>query len=426
MTSPGICRLFIVCLFCVASVIAAPAQNVFFTTLANFDGTDGTGPQAALVQADDGNFYGTTAIGGNYAGNCQSQGNFGCGTVFKITPAGTLSKLYGFCSRANCSDGAFPLAGLVQASDGNFYGTTSGGGANLCGVYGCGTVYKITSAGALTTLYSFCAQPHCSDGSAPSAGLVQGTDGNFYGTTSGTVFKITPAGALTTLYTFCSSGWPCTDGIYPNALVQGMDGNFYGTTYMGGAYEYCSGPPGDGSCGTVFKITPSGALTTLYSFCGSGPPCTDGNFPYTGQALVQGRDGDFYGTTENGGTNYGTGTVFKITPTGTLTTPYSFCALSNCADGSGPWAGLVQASDGNFYGTTRGGGAYYGTVFEITSTGTLTTLHSFDFSDGAYPVAALVQATNGVFYGTASNAGADEDGTVFRLGVVHTCATCRP
>ena len=181
----------IVCLFCVAAVIASPARSVYFTSLASFDGANGLAPEATLIQARDGNFYGTTYLGGgNYSGYCED----GCGAVFKITTAGTVTTLYSFCSQANCSGGAFPAAGLVQASDGNFYGTTWGGGSNSCR-YGCGTVYKITPEGAFTTMHSF----DVTDGDLPYAQLVQGADGNFYGTTSGsyaggTVFKITPSG----------------------------------------------------------------------------------------------------------------------------------------------------------------------------------------------------------------------------------------
>lgn len=412
--------LCIVAWFCVITVIAAPSQNVFFTSLASFDGVDGLAPEAGLIQASDGNVYGTTALGGNYS-SCEN----GCGTVFKISPQGTVTTLYNFCSQANCSDGAVPMAGLVQASDGNFYGTTWNGGAS-CGLQGCGTVFKITPEGTLTTLYRFQPQANRNEGSNPYAGLVQGTDGNFYGTTEvggvygyGTVFKITPAGVLTTLH-----GFDGTDGeqLYAG-VVQGTDGNFYGTTYMGGTgtYAYCNGVFGMGTCGTVFKLTPAGALTTLYNFCGQWN-CTDGAQPWGG--LVQASDGNLYGTTQYGGTNANVGTVFKITPSGTLTTVYSFCALPNCSDGADPEAGLVQGSDGNLYGTTFYGGA--GTAFEITLTGVLTTLHTFDGTDGEHPQASLMQATNGLFYGTTASGGADDDGTVFRLGVVHSCVTCRP
>ena len=238
---------------------------------------------------------------------------------------------------------------------------------------------EITPGGTLTTLHSF----DWYDGASPTGALVQGNDGNFYGTTygggaeprDGTVFKITPGGALTTLYSFCAQA-NCPDGQQPYAgLVQGTDGNFYGTTLEGGANTGCS--LGSGSCGTVFKITPGGTLTTLYSFC-SQHGCTDGGNPYAG--LVQGSDGNFYGTTFGRGVN-GYGTVFKITPAGALTSLYSFCSQTNCADGEYPHSGLVQASDGNFYGTTPegGGGPIHqgGTVFKITSSGTLTTLYNF-------------------------------------------------
>jgi len=351
------------------------------------------------VQATDGTFYGTADAGGAYFG----------GTVFQVTPAGTLTALYNFCSQPNCSDGDEPYAGLLQVSDGNFYGTTAYGGGS-----GGGTVFRVTRSGSLTTLHSF----NGADGSLPTGVLVQASGGNFYGTTSqgppdeyiGTVFKMTSGGTLTTLYNFCSQP-NCADGGSPYAgLVQATDGNFYGTTIYGGEGWPC--------CGTVFKITPGGTLTTLYMFTGG----SDGNFPYAG--LVQATDGNFYGTTGFGGANGGGGTFFRITPSGTLTTLYSFCSQPNCADGGGSYGGLVQASDGNFYGTTCCGGAYgSGTVFKMTPTGVLTTLHSFD-PDGEYFISGLVQATDGNFYGTTQAAGGN--GTVFRVGVVRTCATCRP
>ncbi|HUI44248.1 MAG TPA: choice-of-anchor tandem repeat GloVer-containing protein [Terriglobia bacterium] len=389
-------------LMCAATAITLTAQT--FTTLHSFDGTDGEVPWAVL-QANDGNLYGTTELGGTND----------VGTVFKITPSGTLTTVYSFCSQSGCTDGEAPSAPLVQATDGNFYGATYDGGAN-----GDGTVFKITPSGTLTTLYSFCSQPNCADGALPFAAPVLATDGNLYGTTAyggangfygtGTVFKLTTDGTLTTLYSFCSQSG-CTDGKEPEAaLVQATDGNFYGTTSRGGA---------NGGRGTVFKITPSGALTRLYSFC-SQSGCTDGAFPYT--ALVQATDGNFYGTTSGNGANHG-GTVFKITPSGTLTTVYSFCSQSGCTDGELPEAALVQATDGNFYGTTYDGGANgYGTVFKTTPTGALTTLYSFcsqsNCADGDYPFAALVQATDGSFYGTTYGGGANgEYGTVFSVSV---------
>ena len=266
-----------------------------------------------------------------------------CATAAMALPAQTFTTVYSFCVDSTCSDGDLPAAGLVQATDGNFYGTTPYGGA-----IGNGTVFKITPGGTLTTLHSFGQL----DGRHPLTALVQATNGDFYGTTSdfgaeissrGTIFEITPSGTLTTLYS-CSY----LDCSMPSALVQATDGNLYGTAIDGGY-----------SAGTVFKITLTGTLTTLYTFCsgfrsGGCPDGLVGNVPPA--PLIQASDGDLYGTTSSGGAQ-GFGTVFKITPSGALTTLYSFCAQTGCTDGAGPWAPLVQATDGNFYGTTSAGGA---------------------------------------------------------------------
>jgi len=312
-----------------------------------------------------------------------------------------FTSLYSFTGG---TDGAKPFAGLVQGSDGYFYGTTYYGGTQP-GTNGNGTVFKISSNGALTSLYSFTGG---NDGSEPYAGLVQGSDGNFYGTTygggtnsAGAVFKISATGALTSLYSFTGG----IDGGFPFAgLVQGSDGNFYGTTYGGGAYG-----SGIGGYGTVFQISANGALTSLYSFTGG----TDGAGP---NGLVQGSDGNFYGTTGSGGTS-GNGTVFKISTTGALTSLYSFTGGN---DGGIPAAALVQGSDGNFYGTTSTNGTHtnYGTVFKIRTNGALTSLYSFTGgNDGAYPN-GLVQGSDGNFYGTTEIGGVGGAGTVFRLTIV--------
>jgi uncharacterized repeat protein (TIGR03803 family) len=374
----------LVFVFCAATAFASSA-NVTFNSLVSFDGTNGGAPRyITLVQGIDGNLYGTTAV----------DGANGHGTVFKITPAGTLTTIYSFCALTNCTDGTYPYAGLAQDSKGNFYGTTSAGGAN-----GDGTVFEITAAGALTTLHSF----DSTDGATPYAGLLLASDGNFYGTTGsgganneGTIFKITLTGALTTLHSFDS-----TDGSLPyGGLVEDSKGNFYGTTVTGGAYGH----------GTVFQMTSAGTLTTLHSFNSA-----DGQYPYAG--LVQDSKGNFYGTTTEGGTATD-GTAFEITAAGTLTTIYNFCSQTNCPDGSTPEAGLVQGTDGNFYGTTTFGGPNgYGTAFALTLGGTLTTLHQFDRTDGSAPVGGLFQATNGTFYGTTYEGGTNQDGTVFSLGV---------
>src|SRR6266481_5339921 len=167
-------------LFCVATAMTCPAQT--FTSLVSFNKTNGWAPYlGSLVQGTDGNLYGTTALAGNN----------NSGTVFRVTPDGVLTSIYSFCSQPRCADGVAPNAGLVLAMDGNFYGATPQGGQNSAG-----TVFRITAGGVLTTLYSFCSQPGCTDGNGSYAGLIQGTDGNFYGTSGaygsnlGTVFKL--------------------------------------------------------------------------------------------------------------------------------------------------------------------------------------------------------------------------------------------
>jgi uncharacterized repeat protein (TIGR03803 family) len=220
------------------------------------------------------------------------------GTVFKITANGSFTSLISFSG----SDGIGPGGGLVQGTDGNFYGTTEYGGTHGLLYDGYGTVFKMTTNGTLNTLYSFTGG---GDGANPAAGLVQGADGNFYGTAeyggtndSGTVFKIMTNGTLSTLYSFTGGG----DGANPAAgLVQGTDGNFYGTTEYGGAYKDQSGD----TFGTVFKITSGGTLTTVYSFTGGS------NGAYPNSALVQGTDGNFYGTTSAGGA-HGDGAIFRL------------------------------------------------------------------------------------------------------------------
>jgi uncharacterized repeat protein (TIGR03803 family) len=368
-----------VLLFLITSALASSAQT--FTSLLSFNGTNGAYPYYVyLVQGTDGNLYGTASSGGVNNG----------GTVFKITTAGNLTTRYNFCSLTSCADGSEPAAGLVLASNGTFYGTTLSGGAN-----GQGTVYKITAAGKLSTLHSF----NNTDGANPYVGLIQATNGNFYGTTSdggtdgyGTIFEITPAGTFNSLHSFVPA-----DGEYPDArLVQGTNGLFYGTTYLD----------------WVFEITAAGKLTALAN-------TTQGNGP-TG-ALIQATNGKFYGTTSAGGAHSG-GTVFEMALGGTASTLYSFCKLSNCADGETPLAGLIQATDGNLYGTTSAGGANGGgTIFRITTAGTLTTLYSFcsqsGCTDGASPYEGLVQATNGTLYGTTHSGGTDNLGTIYSLSV---------
>jgi uncharacterized repeat protein (TIGR03803 family) len=400
-------------LLCAATATSLPAQT--YTLVHSFDGGDGYKPMAPLIQGTDGNLYGTSAYGGHTS--CENNASYvGCGTIFRISPDGKLTTLYSFCSQAGCPDGQFPFGGLVEGTDGNFYGTTFFGGATLIRA---GTVFKITPGGTLTTLHSFVGYP--TDGANPVAALVQGTDGNFYGTTScgganrkfcitdgigcGTVFKITPTGTFTTLHSFNSG-----DGQYPyGGLIQATNGNFYGTTTLGG-FNFR---------GTVFEITPGGTLTTFHLFC-SQSNCTDGYEPVG--ALLQAADGNFYGATEFGGSYGDYGTIFQITSSGKLTTLHSF----DNTDGWLPAGGLVQASDGNFYGTALYGGAWgAGAVFEITPSGTMTTLHSFIGPpvDGQYPGSSLVQGTNGDLYGTTESGGTLEGNALCEFSGSGGCGT---
>jgi uncharacterized repeat protein (TIGR03803 family) len=368
-----------------------------FTSLYSFDGTDGAFPLAGLVQGTNGQLYGTANTGGAN----------GDGAVFSLTPSsGAFSVLHSF----DGTDGESPSAELVLGANGIFYGSTYDGGA-----YGVGTVFSMTASGALTTLHSF----DGTDGANPFAGLVQAANGKFYGTTAfggassdtcpigcGTVFSITENGTLTTLHSFEGM-----DGYNPLAvLFQDADGIFYGTTSLGGSSDAC--PVG---CGTVFSITGSGALTMLHSF-----DYTDGVQPVGG--LVRGANGQFYGTTSGGGAN-DYGTIFSITTSGTLMALYNFCSQTNCTDGEDPNAGLVLGtnSGGQFYGTTSGGGANnLGTIFSITPGGALMTLHSFDGTDGEDPGGGLFQGTNAEFYGTTSYGGSSDActigcGTIFSM-----------
>lgn len=390
------------------------ARAAALTTLYNFcskaDCTDGSLANG-LIQGFDGNIYGTTLEGGTHC--------LGCGTVFKLTPSGKLSTLHSFCSAAGCTDGQNPT-GLIQGTDGQLYGTTFSGGTHGNN----GTVFKITPSGTLTTLYSMFKISRY-----PDRPLLQEANGNFYGNSAGgglafngSIYKTTPSGKVATLYSFClQSG--CPDGSLPNRLIQASNGSLYGTTAEGGILNSsCSL-----GCGTVFEIS-KGSLTTLYSFC-SQSGCPDGQFSLS--ELVQATDGNFYGTTNRGGEHGDNGTVFMITPTGTLTTLYSFCSQTNsqgdCLDGASPIAGLIQSTDGNLYGFTQYGGANSascnlgcGTVFKITPAGTLTTLYSFcshsNCTDG-YAPGTLIQDTDGNFYGTTSGGGANNGGSVFRLSV---------
>jgi len=313
----------------------------------------------------------------------------------KSAEAQTFTVLYTFTSTA---DGEQPDASLFQDAAGNLYGTTQYGGAKG----GFGTVFKLSTKGEETVLLSFAGTPDAED---PYSGLTRDKAGNFYGTTLyggaqggfGTVFKLHPGGKETILHSF--AGTP--DGEDPRSvLVRDAAGNLYGTTQYGGT---------NGGFGTIFKLDTNGKLTLLHSFAGT----PDGEDPYAG--LLRDKAGNFYGTTQFGGTGGGFGTVFKMDAKGKLTLLHSF---RGTPDGVNPLAGLLQDAAGNLYGTTEYGGADggYGAVFKLTAKGKLTLLHSFaGMPDGENPYSRLIRDAAGNFYGTTFYGGTSGYGTVFKL-----------
>jgi uncharacterized repeat protein (TIGR03803 family) len=338
--------------------------------LYTFSGPDGVAPNT-LIRGAAGGYYGTTGSGG--AGND--------GTVFELDSNKTLTTLYSFSG----ADGSSPNW-LIQAADGSFYGTTASGGAN-----GRGTVFRMSAAGVLTTLYAFAGN----DGATPNS-LIQASDGNFYGTTvaggpsgDGTIFVLTPAGVFTTLYAFDS-----TTGAQPaGALVQGSDGAFYGAANTGGL-----------GGGTLFRIDSAGNLTTLYVF---GTGSDDGGLPEG--ALVADSAANLYGTAT---ATYGS--VFKLTPSGVYSTVYTVSPSTDASAGAGFEAGLALSSDGNFYGaTTYGGSNDAGTVFRITPDGKLTTLYAMEGGDGTFPTGPLAHG-NELFI-AEQGSGSNNDGVIDRF-----------
>ncbi len=380
-----------VALFCAASATHASSQT--YKTLATFNGPNGADPNSPLLQGLDGNIYSMTWSGG---ANCDG----GCGTVFSMTPAGALTTLHSFCAVGGypyCFDGSFPYGGLVQSTNGNFYGTATGGGIYNTAPYydAMGTVFEIDANGNFTTLHNFAGAPD--DGNGPE-GLVLGANGTYYGLTNGggancitglfgcgNAFNMTASGSLATLYNFCSQT-NCNDGSSPLSLIKASDGNLYGTTLGGGT--------NGAHCGVAFRLTPGGKFTVLHNF-GTANGCFV-------SSLTQGNDGNFYGTAGAAGT-HGLGTIFKMTATGQVTTLYNFCSQLHCVDGASPNPGLVLANDGNFYGTTRGTAGQtewnYSVIFSISPTGTYSVLHSFNSNAEGTSGGGLMQATDGSFYG---------------------------
>jgi uncharacterized repeat protein (TIGR03803 family) len=383
-----------------AVIVSVSLQAQTYTVLYNFSpGTisgDPSNPTGQIAQGRDGNLWSTTFTGGSFSD----------GAAFNVTPAGTMSKIFNF----NAPGGTAPYSGLTLGTDGKFYGTTAAGGT-----IGEGTLFNLTSTGSLTTLYNFgtCKYP-CQDGVFPRTTPVEGTDGNFYGTTGnsndgindGVAYKLTSAGKFSTIYAF---PFATTAGYNPQApLIQGADGNLYGTTSSGGITLSGTCWDSTDSCGTVFKMTTGGKVTTIYKF-----DQTHGAGPLS--PVIQGTDGNFYGTTSAGGTS-GFGVVFKLTSAGVITVLHNFIG----SDGEKPLAGLVQANDGNFYGVASAGGSLgYGTIFKMTSTSdhTFSVIYDFDQTHGQAPEDALFQNTNGILYGTTADGGTDGAGVFYSLNI---------
>lgn len=360
----------------------------------SFRGRDGAGPCSQLIEADNGYLYGVAGGGTKKVG-----------TIFRIRAEERLKNLY-FFERGYA--GYAPRSGLLQASNGYFFGTTECGGPNFVpvegGPVGDGTIFQMGLDNQITTLHSFSG----TDGSYPST-LIEASDGCLYGTTRiggvynsascqfgcGTVFRITLNGKLTTLH--CFNG---QDGATPQSgLAQASDGNLYGTS-GGGRYGF----------GTIYRITLNGHLTTLYDFKNT----SDGHSPIAG--LLAADDGYLYGTTFHSGRDAsgpGYGTIFRIGLDGTFTSLHCFSGH----DGAGPY-GLIQAKNGHLYGITQSGGAEVdakGTAFQVTTNGVLTTLHSFRGENGICPRGSLVEASDGCLYGTTNMGGVKDKGTVFQI-----------
>jgi uncharacterized repeat protein (TIGR03803 family) len=391
-----------------AGALTIHAQTGAAIPIFSFSGgtTNGAAPEGNLVLGPDGSFYGTTQGGG-------STNNYG--TIFKMTTGGALTTLVTFKG----TNGVNPLDGLTLAPDGNFYGTTEYGGTNfgtqaISGGLGGGTVFRVTTNGLLTTLATFAV----TNGQSPHAGLTWGPGGLFYGTTAsggpfgdGTIFSVTTSGTLMMLTNFNNA-----NGNDPTAgLTLGPDGNLYGVAQSGGA----------NSAGTLFKVTPNGILTTLYNF---GATTTNGASPMT--TLTLGPDGNLYGATAFDSVllveifpgffipePQGSGTIYKVTTNGTLTTLVDF----NFNNGGDPIGSLTLGPDGNFYGTTylgdNGNNSNMGIVYSLATNGVFTVLAQFDGSNGAYPLTGLTLGPDNNLYGGATGGGAYGNGTVYKLGL---------
>ena len=288
--------------------------------------------------------------------------------------------------------GANAYSGVIRDSAGNLYGTTGYGGAE-----NAGAVYKLSPKGRLSVLYSFTGR---TDGSGPRSGVIRDSGGDLYGTTAyggtwgaGVIYEINAAGQFSVLYSFTGG----SDGAYPFAgVVEDSAGNLYGATAYGGSANTHQGN------GVVYMLNPSGQLTVLHTFTGG----SDGSYAWAG--VTRDASGNLYGTTYLGGTP-GQGIIYKLDTSNNETVLYSF---TGGADGANPQANVILDPAGNIYGTTfNGGAAGEGVVFELTTAGQETPLHSFaGGTDGANPYAGVVRDSSGNLYGTTIYGGAARAG----------------
>lgn len=378
----GLRRLALTCALLLAFAISLQAQGyndpwVFSCPTNNLCNPVNSGQ---AVQGLDGTLYGTVLDGG--------QQNLGPGGLFNLNQF--VNSFHG----SNYGVSGF-TAGLTLASDGYFYGTTS-----LGGTFGDGTVFRADTSLNLTILHSF----NGTDGVKPLTPPVQGPDGKLYGvTSSGTTYRITlPAGTFKQLPKNIPNNYPTTQYATHAPLYLASDGNLYGTSAAGGK----SGN------GTVFRMTTTGAISVVYNFTGG----TDGSMPYGPLTQGGGADTNLYGTTFGAGSN-GCGAIFKLTLKGAFTPLHSFDACSSGFnnDGATPYPGLL-AVNGQLYGANSFGGANgEGTIYQVTTTGTFTKLVDLGsaVADGTYPYATLMQGTDGTLYGTTFNGGVGNGGVLF-------------
>ncbi|MGA7220733.1 MAG: choice-of-anchor tandem repeat GloVer-containing protein [Candidatus Sulfotelmatobacter sp.] len=364
------------------SFLCASALAQTVTTLQNFNGGNGANPfLGALTQGRDGKLYGTTYNGGAN----------GIGTIFRFNQATNyISVMHSFAG----ADGSSPAGGVTLATDGNFYGTTNYGGSA-----GFGVLFRITPSGVYTVLHSFLGE---SDGEYPDSAPIEASDGNLYGVTTGgfngdgsavdpTVYKYTRTGVYSIVYTFAA-----TDGANVAMMMQGSDGMLYATANTGGS----------DACGSIVKLTLAGVLKGVHSF--NCQHDSGGAYPFA--ALVEASNGNYYGTTPDGGVN-DFGVLFELSPTFAETVGYTFTS----AGARTPQAGLVQGTDGNLYGVTQSSGNLEGGILYNWNPSTLAYSQLYQFIGTSYLSAPLMQHTSGFFYAPSWQSGTYNDGYLFSV-----------